>query len=173
MRFSSDELIAVGRIGRPQGLRGEFRLHSYFDAPERFLDTEAYWLEPRRKMTVVSARMHAERLVLSLDDLRGRDAVEPLVGVELFVPYGELPRYEDEFFFFELRQLQVRDEAGMDRGRVVDLLVTGGKDVYEIEEPDGRRWMIPAAEPFIPVIDLEAGYMLVRPIPGMADDDAL
>ncbi|HEY0787633.1 MAG TPA: hypothetical protein VGE86_03255, partial [Thermoanaerobaculia bacterium] len=68
---SLDELIAVGVVRRPHGIRGEISVEPLTDDPARFLDLETVWLVPpdrasSEKTSVESARVHGERVLVTL-----------------------------------------------------------------------------------------------------------
>ena len=60
-------------------------------------------------------------------------------------------------------------EQGRELGRVQDVLRTGANDVYVLTGPLGEL-LIPAIADVVRTIDLSAGRIVVRPIPGLLPD---
>lgn len=164
---SSSERIEIGKITKTKGLKGELQVYSFFDTPERFEGSRFFIIDGERFTLTLCRLIDAERLRVKFRGIDSIDAAQLLVGKGVFLPLNELPRYEDEYFDFELVRLDVQDGTGQKLGRITQVLHTGAKDVYEITGDDGRRWMIPATHEFVPVIDLDRGIVVVAPLPGM------
>ena len=73
---------------------------------------------------------------------------------------------EGTYYHYQLIGLEVRTAEGDDLGRVVEVLATGGTDVYVVHGPRGEA-LLPATSEVVAAIDLEAGRMTVTPLPGM------
>jgi 16S rRNA processing protein RimM len=58
--------------------------------------------------------------------------------------------------------LAVRDEAGRELGRVVEVFRAGENEVYRVEAPDAPDLLLPALREFIRDIDLQHRTMTVR-----------
>ncbi|ADU67280.1 16S rRNA processing protein RimM [Desulfurispirillum indicum S5] len=166
-------MLSIARITKTRGLRGELQLFSLFNEPGRFEGLKHLHIGGVRFAVSRLRIADSQRLVVSLKGVDTIEQAEELVGQDACLPVDEIPRYEDEYFDFELQKLRVINDDGEELGSLTQIIHTGAKDVYEILSPGGKRWMIPANHEFIPEINLEEGYMLVRPIPGMMDEDAL
>ncbi|MBV9614619.1 MAG: PRC-barrel domain-containing protein, partial [Ktedonobacteraceae bacterium] len=69
--------------------------------------------------------------------------------------------------------LQVAKIDGHTVGTIVDIMPTGGNDVYIIKAADGKQFLVPAVKAFIKQVDLIRRVMYIDPIGGMFDDDAV
>jgi 16S rRNA processing protein RimM len=149
-RSSSDEPVAVGRVGRPHGLAGAFVVERPSDAPERFA-VGARLLADGVPAEVVESKRSGGRLVIRLDPPAARGAV-------LAVPRSELPPPdEDGYYVFQLRGLAVVEEGGRELGRVADVAAGVANDVLELDS--GRA--LPLVEACVREIDLDAGRIVV------------
>ena len=79
------------------------------------------------------------------------------------------PLEEGEYYHFQVIGVEVEMESGERLGRVTEVLETGANDVYVVRGPRGEV-LIPAIESVVRVLDLEAGRMVVSPLPGMLDE---
>ena len=52
-----------------------------------------------------------------------------------------------------------------------ELWETGAHDVLVVEESGGRVHLIPAAEPFLRLVDPAARRIVIEPVPGLLADD--
>lgn len=162
-----EDLVAVGRILKPHGVRGEIRVQILTDFPERFEETGELWLvspegEAQRRK-VEGARFHSGWVLLKLEGISTPEAVAEYRHWILSVPEDDLfALEEDEYWHFELEGLEVRDEAGAVLGRLKEVLPTPAHDLYAVEGPRGEI-LIPAVGEFVLSVDVEAGFMVVRP----------
>jgi 16S rRNA processing protein RimM len=66
--------------------------------------------------------------------------------------------------------LTVEAEDGRRLGQIQEVLRTGANDVYVVAGPLGEL-LIPAIADVVQSIDLEAGRVVVRPLPGLLPGD--
>ncbi len=160
------ERLIVGRIVRPWGARGQVKVEPLTDFPERFRRGARFLIGDGEYRC--SSVMNAPRnLVLKLDGVDSPDAAEALRGALLEVPTAEAPALpEGTYYHYQLMGLEVRTAEGEELGRVVEVLTTGGTDVYVVHGPRGEV-LLPATSEVVASIDLEAGRMTVTPLPGM------
>jgi len=164
--------LAVGRIGRAHGVRGEVSVQVLTDFPERFAKGAALFVGPEAAtapvpVRVESARPHHRRLLVRLDIAPDRTAAEGLTGQYLFIPTAEAADLgPGEFYPHELIGLAVAVAGGEDIGAVVEIMETGSADVLIVDGPRGKA-LIPMIDDVIDSIDLEDGRMTITPMPGL------
>jgi 16S rRNA processing protein RimM len=148
----SEELVAVGRVGKPHGLDGSFFVEGASQAAERFAKGATLWVggEPVRVATSKQAR---GRPVIRLDRKVER-------GSLLSVPRAELPPPEaDSYYVFELVGLIVQEEGGGELGRVVDVQEYPANDVLELDSGVA----LPLVEACVRQVDVDGGRIVVSP----------
>jgi 16S rRNA processing protein RimM len=163
--------VTVGRIGRPHGVRGDVVVGVRTDEPElRFargsrLDTDPVALGP---LTVAGTKWHSGELLVRFEGISDRDAAADLRGTWLLVDSATLapPDDPDEFNDSDLRGLAVRTVDGSEVG-VVDDVLHSGQDTLIVKAPDRREIMIPFVKAIVPEVDLDAGYLVIDPPPGL------
>jgi 16S rRNA processing protein RimM len=167
------DLVAIGRVVKPQGRKGEVLTESLSDLPERFPRLRrAYLAGPggtAREVEVSSCWPHKGRFVLKLAGVDSIDEAERLRGTDVRIPEEDLlPLPEGSYYHHQLRGLRVEDEAGTGVGTVADILKTGaGADVLVVKGPSGET-LLPLASHFVKRVDLAAG-LLVAAIPELVD----
>lgn len=169
-------LVVVGRIGRPHGIKGEVTVEVRTDLPERrFASGSLLVTEPARvgPLTVAAARWHSGRLLLSVAGVSDRNGAEALRGVVLSadVPDDEVAEDPEEFFDHQLRGLAVRTVEGAEVGVVDDVIHLPGQDLLGVRRPDGREALVPFVAEMVPEIDVDAGFLVIDPPPGLLDLD--
>ncbi len=164
--------MAVGRISKPHGVHGEMRVELLTDVPERFewLDTIYMGEVNPRPVGIESVRYHQGIVLLKLAGYPTRTEAETLRGEVLQVPESEaVPLAEGEYFLYQLVGLQVFTEEGTLVGRLSEVLETGANNVFVI---DGSRQqhLIPDIPDVVREIDIEAGRVVIHPLPGLLSE---
>lgn len=169
--------MAIGRILKANGVRGELRVLPLTDFPERFDSLGEVFLaekgRPVRRVAVEKARRQGRAVIVKLDGVEDRRAAEMLAGAILEVGRGEavaLPKRS--YFVFDIVDLEAVTEDGRSLGRVKDVLKLPAHDVYVLESETGEEIMIPAVESIVIRVDLRTRQMVIRPLEGLIPDDA-
>src|SRR5262245_11270393 len=134
------DIILVGRVARPHGLRGEVVVEPESDVAERFEPGSTMRLGPSgRRVEVVDARPFGDRLLVRFAGMQDRTAVEGLRGLELTVDRAEVPRAPaGTFYHFELLDCACWDAALGELGTVRALHEDGGGILIEVERGERR-----------------------------------
>jgi 16S rRNA processing protein RimM len=165
------EDVAVGRIGKPHGVRGAVFVQPWTDSPdERFAVGRRVRTEPpeRGPLVVRDSRNHSGRLVVEFEGVEDRNGAEALRDIVLVVSTAERPPIDDpdEFYDTDLVGLTALDPAGGRLGVVADVLHSAGGSVLALDQ-GGREFLVPFRKELVPVVDLAAGTLVVDPPPGL------
>lgn len=165
-------LIAVGRIVRYQGNKGEVRVVPLTDYPERFFEYDRLILERatgNEELKVEKVREHKGFIVLKLETIDDIGAAESIKDHLISIPITELPQLpEDSFYIFELKGLEVRTDTGTRLGRITAVSTDTGTDILQVQGEE-RDYLIPVAKEIIISIDQEEGIVTIKPIPGLLE----
>ena len=173
----SDDWLSVGKIVGVQGLQGELRVKPASDFPERFTTPGPRLLrrdkdsEPTEIQLKKGRQLPGKSLfVVRFEGIDNRSAAEALVGQELLVSADDRPELaEGEFHLLDLVGLEARLKAdGPAIGTVSDL-ISGGNDLLEITTAEGRKLLIPFVEAIVPEVQLEEGWLMLTPPPGLLE----
>jgi 16S rRNA processing protein RimM len=155
----SNELVTVGRVGRPHGVDGSFFVEGASDAPERFARGAVLLVDGEPAEITVSKRGAGGRPVIKLE--------RPVLrGATLAVRRDELPAPdEDSYYVFQLVGLRVEEEGGRALGTVTDVGNGPANDTLELDS----GLLLPLIESCVLDVDLETGRIIVAR--GVADAD--
>ena len=156
----TDGRILLGVVGRPHGVRGLVRVHSYTADPADLCaygalidDRGARWTLAWRGDGVAELRDAAGR------PLADRTAAEKLVNTRLYVARGQLPAAaEDEFYLADLVGLLAIGADGAELGRVAAVHDYGAGASLEV-----GALLVPFTRACVPQVDLAAGRVVVVP----------
>ncbi|NJO40437.1 MAG: ribosome maturation factor RimM [Cyanobacteria bacterium CRU_2_1] len=182
--------LEVGKIVAAQGLKGEVRVYSDSDFPERLLEPGQRWLlrpgaEEPESIELLSGRfLTGKKLyVIRLAGITDRTQAESLRDCRLLVPESDRPSLEeDEFHVLDLIGLEVFDQATQKRVGVVVNVISAGNDLLEVERPfEGAEpassqsphprstVLIPFVKAIVPIVDLEQQRIEITPPAGLIE----
>ena len=160
--------VVVGVIIGAWGLRGDVKVETHSDHPDRFVPGGVVYLDGER-CVILRVHNHKAGYVVGLDTVPDRTTAERLRGKILTVPTSDLPGLDgDTFFYFDIIDMAVRTTNGDDLGRIEEILSTGGNDVY-IVRGSGKDILIPAVREYVTDVDVERAVMTVSLPEGYID----
>ena len=166
--------LAIARIGRPHGVKGEVTIELLTDLPEerfsvgKVIESDS-GIHPTLEISRV--RIHQGIWMLTFNEIKDRTMAERVRNSRLYseIDIDEEVGDEDSIFHIEeLRGLRVIDHDGAVIGSVTGVQNLPGQDLLEIETPRGQR-LIPMVHQFIREIDIEAGRITVEIPAGLMD----
>jgi 16S rRNA processing protein RimM len=165
---SGPSFLAVARIRRPFGVKGELLLEVLTDFPNRLMQNERFFIGgDRRPYAVESVRRHGREMLLRLEEILDRDSAERLRGEILYIRVDDLPPLPSGVYYLhQIEGLDVFTEDGERLGRVKEILKTGANDVYVVQGDKGEI-LLPAIPQVIREVRLEEGRMVVRLMEGL------
>jgi 16S rRNA processing protein RimM len=163
-RVQADDLLVMGRIAAPYGVKGGLRVISYTEIPGNLLDYTPWYLDYRgewRETQPLDGKPHGKGLVVRLEGCTDRDAAAALTGTDIAVYRSQLPAAGDQAYYWnDLIGLQVVTTDNQVLGTVDHLLATGANDVLVIQ--GDRERLVPFIQgEVIRSVDLDAGLIRV------------
>ena len=161
------DIIKLGKITAPQGIKGEVRVYPYTDKPTRFSEIEAVLLNGRR-CRIEKARYMKNMAVLKLEGIDDRNAAETMRNRELLLPREDLWKQpEDTYFVDDLVGCAVVSEDGAPVGTLKTVHSRPAQDLYEIERADGSSFLLPAVKEFVKDVKTDEKIIVIHLIEGL------
>ena len=168
--------VAIGRVGSPSGLRGEFRVTLYAADSDNLKEGKVLLLKHggnEISAKIGRVRYQKDRPVIKLEGFDDRTSVEPLRGMEISIEAADLEELpEGEHYVRDLIGCKVVDIAAggaKEIGILQDVIQNTAQSVLDVRTADGKSVLIPAVEAFLRNIDEEARVIEVELIPGFID----
>ncbi len=166
--------IAVGKVIKPHGIRGEVKiLPETFDI-ERFYDLDEIVLKQKnhqQSLIVDSVRITTDgKIFVHFEGIDDRDAAELLRnGVITVSPDESLDLPEDTYYHYQLEGMLVFDRRqDKEIGIIEEIIDTAADDIYVVKN-DEREYLIPARKEFVKFVDVPNKRMEIESIPGLLD----
>lgn len=164
------EFLAVGRVVRPHGVRGELALEVLTEFPAHLAEAEVVYVG-EAAVPHTLRRVRAPRngqIVIQLADCLDRNAAEAYRGQLVQIKTEQAaPLPPGRYYHHQIVGLDVQTDAGEALGQVTEILETGANDVYVVTGVDGQELLLPALRSVILQIDLEARRMTVHLLEGL------
>jgi 16S rRNA processing protein RimM len=170
---AQSSFIAIARIARTRGNRGEVLADFYTDYPDRFHGLKEVWLEfgdgHMQNMALEHSWEHKSRIILKLAGVDSISLAEGFVGCWVMVPADQAVQLpEGTYFDHDLIGCSVQDTRGNQLGVVRDVLRIAGNNQLVVKNLD-REFLIPAVKDICLRISIEEKQILVDPPEGLMD----
>lgn len=165
------KLLETGMVVTTHGINGEVRVNPWSDGPEFFLELRRVTIAGR-VYPVRYCRAHKNVVLMKLEGIDSIDDAMQLVNQTVYIDRDDVALEEGCYFIADLLGLSVEDaDTGERYGAVVDVIKTGANDVYVVRtgtEPP-KDLLVPVIKDVVLRVDLAAGRILIRPLPGLFD----
>ena len=173
---NSTEWATIGKIVAPFGVRGEMKVFSLTDIPDRFAQLKSIFLGSDYipyKITAVRP-YRGDMVILKLEGVNDAAIVDTLRGRDLSIPLDKLAKLpQDSYYQHDILGMHVVTLAGREVGTIIDIMETGSNDVYVVRGEDGSQILLPAIKDVVKQVDLIRQMMYIEPMAGLLDDDAV
>jgi 16S rRNA processing protein RimM len=163
------DLVEIGKVGRPFGVKGEVRVFSFSESFESFERSAELFINGVWR-AVSSMRIHKGALLARLEGVGDPEAARELTGHIVSVPRASLPpTQEDEHYWHDLIGMDVHTVNGANLGIVKGLIPTGANDVLEVNGPLGEV-LLPMVDHVVLEVDTCNNVIIVDPLEGMTPE---
>ena len=165
--------ILLGVVTAAHGIKGEVKVKTFTQSPERLHAYGPVIVEDGRQFEVAALRVSKpDEAIVRFAGIADRNAAESLKGQRLYVPRSALPATEaGEFYYADMIGLRAEDAAGNRLGTVCGVHNFGAGDVVEIEFTDGTTEFIAFSDANVPAVDIAAGRIVIELPPDAEEDE--
>lgn len=168
--------LAVARLRRPHGLKGEVTLFPLTDDPATvFVPGRGLWVLDLEgqvvggPLTIERGRAYHREWLVKFQGIDSRDALDPWRGRFLGLPAHDLaPPADGEVYLHELEGFAVRLEDGTAVGLVSGVYDLPGGVMLEVQGPK-REFLLPFKREFVRDVDRAGRRLTVAPPAGLIE----
>lgn len=125
--------MIVGKIVKPQGIKGEVKIEPMVADNNLFQNFQDVLIDGKT-FTIKSARVHQGFVYLAFNEVHDRNSSEALRGKMVEVSKHELPNLENDFYYIaDLEGCEIFFEDGEKFGKIYDVQNFGASDVLFIK----------------------------------------
>jgi 16S rRNA processing protein RimM len=167
-----EDLVVIGKITKPHGVRGELKLVPFFELEDLLAHLDQVWLvkaDQKESYSVEWVRGGGRFHIMKLQDVDDLAAAGHLRDLEVAVSKGKLPPLSaGRYYSFQLVGLTVVTESGDMVGEIHEVWPTPAHDLYRVRGKKGEL-LIPAVKEIVTDIDLEQGRVVIRALDGLME----
>ncbi len=166
------DYLEIGKIVSSHGLRGEFKVDLWCDGIVFAAQFKTLYLGAQHEvLKIKSCRGTGVQAIVKAEGYDHIDTAKTLVGKILFFARKDAVLPDGSFFQDDLIGLSVVDEStGEIYGKISQVYCTGANDAYAVRDKNGAEKLFPAIPQVVKAVNLEAGTVMISPIPGIFDD---
>ncbi len=163
---SPSDLVSLGRVIKPHGLRGQVKVNPLNGNPERFEELRVVYLEypdgEISRVEVEKVKTQGGVVTMRFAGIDDRTAAESLAGCWISVHREDIPCLEENSYYtFDLIGMEVTDPEGNKLGTVARIDDYPANAVLVVESESEEIW-IPALKELVLEVDMESKRMTVR-----------
>ena len=173
--MATTDLVAVGEVLKPHGLRGEVWVRALTDRPaERFgtLHECVLWepdIDRREPCRITVCRVDGETVLAKMDGIDSPEDARQLAGKLLAVDrILALPPPEGHFYPWQMEGARVETLDGRVAGVFVGIEGGVGQDLWVIADGERQR-LIPAVPAIVVEVNVAERRIVIDPPEGLLD----
>ena len=166
-------MIAIGRIAKSNGIRGEVRVNSLTHDSKRFSKLKTVMVGAKeddlRRYAVESVRFNRTQAVLKFGGIDTRDAADAMREQFLFVEETKaVSPKKGSYFIHDIVGMEVVMENGEVVGNVTDVWPMPANDIWVVQR-NGKELLIPAVKEFIRGVDTKKRTIVIHAMEGLVE----
>ncbi|MEE3334099.1 MAG: ribosome maturation factor RimM [Ruminococcus sp.] len=167
------QFLEAGKIVGTHGVRGEMRADPWCDSPEFLARFKTLYLSEGKEPVSVKSRPHKNIVLIKAEGVDSIEAAELLRGKILYINRDDVRLPKGKNFIQDLIGCRVldADDNSVEYGVIKDVFKTGANDVYTVKNSEGKEFLVPVIDSVITEKNVDEGYVLLRPIEGLFDEN--
>ena len=173
--MQQESLVAIGRLVKPHGLKGEIVFLPYVYDLTLLPELRAQQVvlrhntTPPQRRTISAWRPFNKRLLVCFADCQDITQAALLRDYEVLIACHRFPPLPaGEYYWFEIEGLAVYAENGHYIGNIVEIIYTGSNDVYVVRQGT-EEILVPALQDVVRTIDTQRGEVHLFAAPALLD----
>ena len=162
----------MGKIIKPHGLKGSFKVFLYNRNTENFNIGSKVWIcidNEYCSYNIEYANLKASKPYIKLGAYNTIEDLDRIINLEIFILREDLPKLdEDENYFFDFIGCKVYDENKTCLGTAIDVLCHSKQNVLIVEK-DQMEFLVPIVDDFIKFFDIKKKEIIINTIEGLFD----
>ena len=168
------DLVPLGKIIKPHGIRGEVKVRLYNCDSKTLKMGQSVWVKSEGNDPIIyvieKLNLQSDKSRLKFKNVNDRNSAELLRDFTLSVCRDEFPEtVDEEFYLVDLIGFNVIDQAGKKVGKVSDIMENPANDILMILDGD-KEHLIPMVDDFVTLFDFEKKQVTINLIDGLIDN---
>ena len=156
------EEIFIGKIVNVFGIKGELKIVSSFDMPDKAFKKNNIIIINKEEHLITSVRFHKNNYLVEIDNLKDINLVLKYKGYNVFIKKDYLNLKQEEYLIEELYNLDVYDNSEF-IGKVTEVINNKINPLIKVND----SFYIPLKGNFIDTVDIKSQKIICQNIGGL------
>ena len=162
----------IGVITNTHGIRGQVKVFPYTDDNNRYkLLNKVYIGDEKLEVHVNEVSFFKNLIIVGFKEFNNINQIIKFKDMGIYILDDDrMPLDDNRYYISDLVGLSVLDNKGNKLGVLTEVLQGGANDVYVVKG-EKASGMVPAVKEFIIEVNIPKGYVEIKPIEGMFDEN--
>ena len=161
MNKAKKEMILIGVLSKPSGLKGKTLINSFLENSKRFKELDKVFIgDEKTEFFLEEITYKKNKIVLKFHNIDNIESIEKIIGKEIFIDKNQLPKLKkDSWYHYDIVGMDVKDKNDKNIGKVIALYNFGAGDIIEVKYISCNTEMFPFTKGFVKEIKSKEGYL--------------
>ena len=167
-----NKYLELGQIVNSKGLKGEVKVNSFSEEPDRFETLSKVLIKMRNgnleEYTIEKVGYNKNQVIIKFKEINSIEEAEKLRNLYILIDRDDLEALPEGIYYIaDLLGLDVYTENNEYLGKVDDINNTGSNDIYVVKDELGKQKLLPGIKEVIKKVDLDEKKIIVNLIEGL------
>lgn len=156
-------LINIGKITKPHGIKGHIKLMSFTQIPEDIFNYKNIFDEAHNQYALkFISNIGNNQFICSFNNNNSRNLAEEVAGKDLYILKDQLPKVDDgEIYHHDLIELDLFNEKNELVGKIIAVHNFGAGDIIEVALNESNKTIyLPFDQNYIIEINLDKKILI-------------
>lgn len=156
------KFVAIGKIVKPQGIKGEVKVYLYAENPKFLEGVKLFFaIKQNKEFKAKTVSVRNGFAFILFEDVTSRNQAELLRNIELFIEKEKFNINEEGTFLIEdVLNLSIFNLENKKLGKLVDIEQYGSADIWIYESQTGT-YSFPYIDKIVKLVDLKNKKIIV------------
>lgn len=161
---SKKDMVCLAEITSTHGIKGAVKIRSFTQDPSSIFNYPELF---DKKGKIYKIKYFASKqnnvFIVTIEGIKTCNEAEALRSTKLFVERSQLPRVqEDEFYYEDLIGLKVFSTDNEEIGTVNSIINHGAGDILEIRTEENHIYTLPFLKESVPTVNIKDGIITIN-----------
>ena len=167
------QYLEIGKVNNTHGIKGEVKLAMWCDGIDYLKQLKRVYLDENgeNELTLLSARRQKNIAILKFAQITCIEQAENLKNKILYCNRDDAKIDDGAYYLADVIGCIVKDiDSEEEYGKIVDVVNYGAGDIYDVKN-GSKHNLIPCIKDIVKKIDIENGFVYIKSMKGLFDED--
>ena len=172
-----EDLIPVGKIIKPYGIKGEVKFKPYNENSDLLIQDSIVWLKQENNQSldfkffkINSINYNSLFPIIQFNKIDNRDKASEFSNYIVYISRAIFPNNEEQVYFVDFIGCKIYNNNKSFIGIVKDIVHFKGDNHNMIVQTESKEFMVPVRNDLIKLFDIDEKYIVIEIINGLIDN---